>query len=161
MLRNKYSNLSREDRLARIDELTENIANKRLMDLEQSIQTQGVNAHFVGKHGSNTTISQQYNRAVHGIDPITGTRQVNNAGNTIYNDSTRFFSAKDQINSIERAMNIYRRTVDINLAQAPIRYNSIIGEGYKRITGDYGTSRSVQTYFRNGLPVTNFPIYGR
>ena len=65
MLRNKYSNLSREDRLARIDDLAEANAGRRLSEMEAG----NPGAHFYSRHGADTSIIQQQRRATTGYTP--------------------------------------------------------------------------------------------
>ena len=44
----------------------------------------------------------------------------------------RFLSHRDQLNAIDRAQNIYRMTGDLLLAEKPISFNYVAGEGYKK-----------------------------
>jgi len=156
-LRQKYSHLSQEQRQALINTRLESLAGSRLSSLEQSIP----GAHFQGRHGAQTTLSQQYNRAVNGIDPITGQARYRRDGSLVTPNSTRFVSNRDQINAIERATGIYQRTGVKVFAEAPIRFQSQAGEGYYGRTGAYDTAFSVQVWFnRSGQPVTAFPILG-
>ncbi|AVR97162.1 PAAR domain-containing protein [Pseudoduganella armeniaca] len=156
-LRQKYSHLSEQERRALINSRLEDIAAARLSSLEQSIP----GAHFQGKHGAQTTLVQQYNRAVHGIDPITGQPRYNRSGNLMTPNSTRFLSNRDQINAIERASRIYARTGEKMFAEEPIRFNAVAGEGYYGGTGAYDTAFSAQVWFnRNAEPITAFPILG-
>ncbi|WP_336916788.1 hypothetical protein, partial [Acinetobacter modestus] len=157
ILRQKYGHISIEDRRAIINDRLESIAAQRLDSLEQSIP----NAHFKGRHGAQTTLQQQYERAVNGIDPVTQQPRYRRDGNLATPNSTRFLSHRDQINAIERATAIYKRTGSKVLAESPIRFGSQAGEGYYGGSGVYDTSLTVQVWFRNAQPVTAFPILGQ
>ena len=77
-------------------------------------------------------------------------------------NSSKFMSARDQINAIERATNIFENTGSKLLAQRPIVFKSQAGEGYYGGTGVYGTSYSAQVWFNQARqPITAFPILGK
>lgn len=157
-LRQKYGHLSSRERQAIIDNRLENLASDRLAKLEQSIP----GAHFQGRHGAQTTLQQQYERAVNGIDPITNQVRYRADGSPVTPNSSKFMSARDQINAIERATNIYERTGSKVLAEHPIVFKTQAGEGYYGGTGLYDTSYSVQVWFnRTRKPITAFPILGQ
>jgi hypothetical protein len=66
------------------------------------------------------------------------------------------------LNAIERAQQILKNTGDKTLAEAPIKFEDIIGSGYKRNPLQYGESYSVQVWFNNSnQPITAFPIWGQ
>lgn len=158
LLRQKYGHLSPQDRKNIINQRLEAIASDRLATLEQSIQ----NAHFQGRHGAQTTLAQQRNRAVHGVDPITNQVRYKPNGDPMRPNSTRFLSARDQINSIERASTIYNRTGTKLFAETPIKFRYQAGEGYYGGTSNYDTAFSVQVWFNQaGKPITAFPILGK
>jgi hypothetical protein len=158
LLREKYGYLSTQERQAIISDRLEIIASDRLASLEQSIP----GAHFQGRHGAQTTLAQQYDRAVNGIDPITGQARYRANGTLATPDSSRFMSARDQINAIERATNIFESTGSKVLAERPIVFRAQAGEGYYGGTGVYDTSYSAQVWFNKvGQPITAFPKLGR
>jgi hypothetical protein len=135
----------------------ERLAAKKLSDLESSIP----DAHFSSKHGAQTTLEQQKDRAINGIDPITGLPQYDRNGQLITHDSTKFISNQDQLYAIEKAIEINNARVDKKDTPIEIKFNYIIGEGYKKDTGVYGLSKTALIYFRNGDVRTAFPIYGK
>ncbi|MFP5391685.1 MAG: PAAR domain-containing protein [Gammaproteobacteria bacterium] len=156
-LRTKYANMTREQRAARMEELAEANAHRRLQEMESSIP----HAHFVQKHGAQTTLASQLERAQFGKNPSTGVVETYPNGNPkIPSSATRFMSHRDQLNAINRAEHIYRTTGDQTLAERPIRFDYVVGEGYKKVTLAYGRSYSAQVWFRNGQVTTAFPIYG-
>lgn len=158
ILRQKYTHLSADERRAIINDRLEVLAANRLDALEQSIP----GAHFKGRHGAQTTLQQQYDRAVNGIDPITQQPRYRRDGSLVTPNSTRFLSHRDQINAIERTATIYQNTGSKALAERPIIFRSQAGEGYYGGSGVYDTSFSVQVWFnRNAQPITAFPILGQ
>ena len=85
------------------------------------------NPHYDTKHGPYTTLQQQYDRAMKGINPETGTtgKKPRPA------DASRFFNSTDMKTAIEKAEGLYAsnpkaypdRLVDVN-------FDKSIGEGY-------------------------------
>jgi hypothetical protein len=148
----------------------ESYLDAKLLEMESNSQLE-TNAHYRGKHGAQTTLEQQYNRATQGIDPITDTQEFWSNGNPKTQNSTRFLSARDQLRAINRAKAIYEQQIQagktpqqaIAEAQKPIRFNRVIGEGYQKNTGMYSTSKSAQVYFdKNTFEVkTAFPIWNQ
>ncbi|WP_217492523.1 hypothetical protein, partial [Paenibacillus sp. KS1] len=159
LLREKYSHLSPNERSARLQQLAEENAHRILQDLENSI----ARAHFVERHGAQTTLQSQYDRAAQGINPTTGVVDTDRRGiPRIPTAATKFLSHRDQVNMIQRAQQILDNAGDPLKAQEPIIFDHIIGSGYQRGTLDYGTSRSGQVFFnRNNQPITSFPIWER
>lgn len=157
-LREKYSYLTPEARATRMEVLAEANAARRLQELESSIP----GAHFVEKHGAQTTLQSQLERAQFGRNPTTGIVETYPNGNPkIPSSATRFVSNRDQLNAINRAQNIFEITGDVTLAERPISFDYLMGEGYKKTSLLYGQSYSAQVWFRNGVPVTAFPIWGQ
>lgn len=145
-------------RLARIDELAEANAYRRLQEIESSVPS----AHFLEKHGAQTTLQSQLERAQFGRNPTTGVVETYPNGKPkIPSSATRFLSNRDQLNAIDRAQNIYRVTGDMALAERPIKFDYLIGEGYRKSTLTYGNSYSAQVWFRKGQVNTAFPIWGQ
>jgi len=60
ILRDKYKQLSPSERTARMNALAEDNAYRILLQMENSIPR----AHFVEKHGAQTTLQAQLNRAI-------------------------------------------------------------------------------------------------
>ncbi|KRB87866.1 PAAR domain-containing protein [Noviherbaspirillum sp. Root189] len=157
-LRAKYAYMTAEQRAIRLDELAEGNAYRRLQEIESS--TPG--AHFLEKHGAKTTLQSQRERAQSGANPTTGIVETYANGKPkIPSSATRFLSNRDQLNAIDRAQNIYRFTGDPTLAERPINFNYLIGEGYKKTSLTYGQSYSAQVWFRQGNVNTAFPIWGQ
>ncbi|ENW92987.1 LysM peptidoglycan-binding domain-containing protein [Acinetobacter dispersus] len=157
-LRAKYAHLTPEQRSTRMDELAETNAYRRLQELEQSIQ----GAHFLEKHGAQTTLLAQMERTQFGKNPTTGVVEIYPNGKPkLPSSATRFLSNRDQLNAIGRAQNILRLTGDTTLAERPIVFDYVIGEGYKKTTLTYGQSYSAQVWFKNGQVNTAFPIWGK
>jgi hypothetical protein len=149
----------------------ESYLDAKLLEMESNSQPR-TNAHYRGKHGAQTTPEQQYNRAVNGIDPISGMPETFANGNPKPKvDSTRFLSARDQMRAINRAKAIYEQQIQsgkspqqaIFKAEQPIKFSRVIGEGYQRNTGAYGTSKTAQVYFNKVTfeVTTAFPLWGQ
>lgn len=93
LLRQKYGQLSVDERQKIINDRLESIAENRLDALEQFIP----NAHFKGRHGAQTTLSQQYDRAVNVIDPISNQPRYYKDGSLVTPNSTKYIGHRDLI----------------------------------------------------------------
>lgn len=141
-----------------MEELAEANAYRRLEELQDSIN----GAHFLEKHGAQTTLASQLERAQFGKNPTTGVIETYPNGKPkIPSSATRFLSNRDLLNAIDRAQNIYRLKGDVAFAERPISFDYMIGEGYKKTSLTYGQSYSAQVWFRNGQVYTAFPIWGQ
>lgn len=157
-LRAKYAYLTPEQRAVRMDKLAEANAYRRLKEIEASIP----GAHFLEKHGAQTTLQSQLERVQFGNNPTTGVVETYpNGMPRIPSSATRFLSNRDQFNAIERAQNIYRLTGRVRLAEQPMTFDYLIGEGYNKTALTYGQSYSAQVWFKNGQVNTAFPIWGQ
>ncbi|MCV9878103.1 RHS repeat-associated core domain-containing protein [Brenneria izbisi] len=142
--------MSRAERQARINELAEANAHRRLKEMQDA--TPG--AHFLDKHGAQTSISDQVARASTGRNPATG------AIEKIPTAATRFSSHRDQLNAIQRAQTIYRQAGK-TAAEQPIDYGRWIGDGVRRGDLKYSVSHGAKVWFnRSGEVITAFPVWG-
>ena len=156
-LRAKYGHLTNEQRNSRLSNLAEANAHRRLQELEASIP----GAHFLEKHGAQTTPQAQLARATTGANPTTGVVETNAKGKPkLPSAATRFLSHRDQLNTIQRAQSIYKVTGSKVLAEEPIKFDALIGEGYQKSSLSYAKSHSSQVFFVNGQVVTAFPKWG-
>ncbi len=144
------ANMSRAERQDRINELAEANAHRRLQEMENA----NPRSHFLERHGAQTSLDAQYERAAHGTNPTTGAAQRQPSA------ATRFTSHRDQLNAIQKAQTIRQRTGD-NVVTIP--YNSqVIGEGYSKMGPTYGNSHTAQVVFgQNEQVVTAYPIWGK
>jgi len=148
--------MTAQERRARIDELAEENAYRRLGEMERS--TQG--AHFLEKHGAQTTLRSQFERIMTGKNPTTGIVETyyggpNHGAPKIPSAATHFLSHRDQLNAIYRAKLILRRT-DLQTSRRPMDMGKIIGEGYTR-DGIYGQQKKAVVILRaNGDTVTSY-----
>lgn len=157
-LKQKYNQLTPAERKARLDSLLEEKAYNRLKALESSIP----GAHFVEKHGAQTTLPSQLDRVQFAKNPTTGVvEQWPNGKLKTPSSATRFLTHRDQWNAIQRSQTILQRTSDVTLAERPIKFQNIIGEGYKKDGLQYGQSYSSQVWYKNGHVTTAFPIWGQ
>ncbi|RHW16874.1 hypothetical protein D1610_14290 [Sphingomonas gilva] len=146
----RFASLTPAERRVILEGKLEANAMRRLEEMQQA--TSG--AHFVERHGSQLSLASQYDRAALGINPTTG------AVERIPSAATRFFSARDQLNTITRAEQIFANTGSTRLAQRPYEFGRVIGEGYNRSL-TYGTQMSAQAYLNaQGRAITAFPRYG-
>jgi len=130
--------MSAEQRRARIDELAEENAYRRLDEMEKATQ----DAHFLEKHGKQTTLASQQERSITGRNPTTGNIEVFTNGRRagqpkIPSAATHFFSYRDQLNAIHRAQLIFRRNGQM-ASKEPMDMGKVVGEGYKRGGVVYG-----------------------
>jgi hypothetical protein len=149
--------MTAQERRARIDDLAEANAFRRLDEMEKA--TPG--AHFVEKHGKQTTLASQQERSVTGRNPSTGVIELYTNGRRagqpkIPSAATHFFSNRDQMNAIHRAQLIFRRNGQI-ASKEPMNMGKIVGEGYKRGGVIYGQqTHAVVILDRAGKPITSY-----
>ncbi|MFP3497937.1 RHS repeat-associated core domain-containing protein, partial [Pseudomonas sp. SIMBA_059] len=149
--------LNRAQRQARIDELAEANAHRRLSELEASIS----GAHFLERHGAQTSLESQLERVMTARNPTTGAIETFDRGRRAGQPrppsaATHFVSHRDQLNAIDRAILVFKLTGRANTS-ASMDMGKIIGEGYKRDGLIYGTQRKAVVYLDNdGKPITAF-----
>ncbi|CRM74084.1 Cell wall-associated polypeptide CWBP200 [Pseudomonas sp. 58 R 12] len=149
--------ITRADRQARIDELAEANAYRRLEELERA--TPG--AHFLEKHGAQTTLESQLERMNTARNPTTGIieRYTSgpNTGEPKYPPAaTHYLSHRDQLNSIYRAQLIFRRN-GLAASLKPMDMGKIIGEGYSSDGMEYSQQRKARVILNNqGAPKTAY-----
>ncbi|OPA88365.1 type IV secretion protein Rhs, partial [Pseudomonas fluorescens] len=149
--------LTRAERQTRIDELAEANAYRRLDELEKA--TPG--AHFLEKHGAQTTLESQLERVETAKNPTTGIVEIYlsgiRMGETKYPPAaTRYLSHRDQLNSIYRAQLIFRRNGHA-ASLKPMDMGKIIGEGYSRDGLNYSQQRKARVILdKNGKPKTAY-----
>ncbi|WP_434676011.1 RHS repeat-associated core domain-containing protein [Pseudomonas sp. D3-10] len=149
--------MTAEQRRARIDALAEANAYRRLDEMERSIP----GAHFLQKHGAQTTTEAQLERVTTGRNPGTGQIDVYHSGSNaglpaIPSAATRFLNHRDQLNAIYRAQLIFRRA-GIAESKEPIEMGRVIGEGYKRDGLEYiQQTKAIVILDTSGLPKTAY-----
>ena len=114
--------------------------------LESSIE----GAHFVSRHGPQTTLGQQRLRATYGIAP-------DNPNKVTYTtDTARWFNSGDMFEGLQRAQAVHARTGDPEIF---ISFDRTIGEGYLKGGDIYATSNTAVFRFNeHGQPYTFYPI---
>ncbi|MBT2373484.1 RHS repeat-associated core domain-containing protein, partial [Pseudomonas fluorescens] len=148
---------ARAERQARIDELAEANAYRRLDELERS--TPG--AHFLEKHGAQTSLESQLERVVSARNPTTQEVETFDRGRRAGQPrppsaATHFLSHRDQLNAIYRAQLIFKLT-NLSMSGKPIDMRKIIGEGYKREGFEYGKQTKARVILdENGKPITAY-----
>ncbi|MFZ4835076.1 RHS repeat-associated core domain-containing protein [Rouxiella sp. Mn2063] len=145
------ANLSKAERQARIHELAEANAHRRL----QEIENMSSRSHFLERHGAQTSLESQLGRATNGTNPSTGIQQRTPTA------ATRFDSHRDQLNAIQRAQLIHRISGGTQ-TKVTVPYPYKIGEGYNKTELAYGTSRTATVILTpGGQPITAYPVWGR
>ncbi|XHF32748.1 DUF6531 domain-containing protein [Pseudomonas chlororaphis] len=136
--------MTAQERRARIDELAEENAYRRLYEMEDADNGE----HFLEKHGAQTTLGSQLERLNSGRNPTTGEIERYIGGSKdgepkIPSAATHFLSHRDQLNAIYRAQLIFKYT-NLQVSKRPIDMGKIIGEGHKKGSLEYGRqSRAV------------------
>ncbi|NWD84152.1 RHS repeat protein, partial [Pseudomonas reactans] len=149
--------LTRAKRQERIDELAEANAYRRLDELEKA--TPG--AHFLEKHGAQTTLASQLERLNTARNPTTGTIERYTSGPNVGEPkyppaATHYLSHKDQLNSIYRAQLIFRRN-GLAASLQPMDMGKVVGEGYSRTNMEYSQQRKARVILNNqGKPKTAY-----
>ncbi|WP_421534854.1 RHS repeat domain-containing protein, partial [Pseudomonas marginalis] len=149
--------LRRAERQARIDELAEANAYRRLEELEKA--TPG--AHFLEKHGAQTTLESQLERIRTAKNPTTGIVEIytsgpNNGEPKYPPAATHYLTHRDQLNSIYRAQLIFR--INGHAASLkPMDMGKIIGEGYSSESRQYSQQSKARVILdKNGKPKTAY-----
>ncbi|WP_312847557.1 RHS repeat-associated core domain-containing protein [Serratia fonticola] len=138
-------------RQARINELAEANAYRRLQEME----SMNPNSHFLERHGTQTSLESQLERATNGTNPTTGAQQH------IPTAVTRFNSHRDQLNTIQRAQTIHRQSGGI-VTRVTIPYGRTTGEGYSINGPTYGTSRTAKIILTpSGQSITAYTVWGQ
>ncbi|WP_338569506.1 RHS repeat-associated core domain-containing protein [Pseudomonas canadensis] len=149
--------LTRAKRQERIDELAEANAYRRLDELEKA--TPG--AHFLEKHGAQTTLASQLERLNTARNPTTGTIERYTSGPNVGQPkyppaATHYLSHRDQLNSIYRAQLIFRRN-GLAASLQPMDMGKIVGEGYSKTNMEYSQQRKARVILNNqGKPKTAY-----
>uniref|UniRef100_UPI00313BA93B RHS repeat domain-containing protein n=1 Tax=Pseudomonas sp. TH49 TaxID=2796413 RepID=UPI00313BA93B len=149
--------MTAQERRARLDEVAEENAHRRLDEMERATQ----DAHFLEKHGKQTTLASQQERSLTGRNPTTGIIEVYTNGRRagqpkIPSAATHFFSYRDQLNAIHRAQLIFRRNGQI-ASKEPMNMGKVVGEGYKRGGVVYGQqTHAVVVLNRAAEPITSY-----
>ncbi|MCF5349610.1 rhs family protein [Pseudomonas simiae] len=149
--------LTSRQRQARIDELAESNAHRRLSELEGSIP----GAHFLEKHGAQTSRESQLERVMTATNPTTGEVETFLNGRRRGlprppSAATHFLNHRDQLNAIYRSQLIFKLT-DHSRSKEPMHMGKIIGEGYKREGYEYGKQRKARVFLNDeGKPITAF-----
>lgn len=118
-------------------------------------------AHFLEKHGAQTTLESQRERVKTAKNPTTGEIERYSDGKKkgdpkIPSAATRYFSHRDQLNAIYRAQLIFRRT-NLEISREPMEMVKIIGEGYKKENIQYGKQTKARVFLdKDGNPITAF-----
>ena len=107
----------------------------------------GSSSHFFSRHGAQTSIGQQFDRATTGLTPD------GFAGNIV--DSSRFLSHRSQLNAFQAAEEIFGRTGK-KVFTFDAGYE--IGEGFTRNATDLVRTTNLRAvFFANGKITTLFP----
>jgi hypothetical protein len=145
----------------RLNEIADNVTRKpenpsrveellfdELKKLEDSIS----GAHFVSRHGPQTTLGQQKLRAEYGILP------ENPSKVTYSTDSARWMSSIDMYEGLQKAKSKNALTGD---PEVYIEFDTIIGEGYLKGGEVYATTNVALFKFDEyGNPITFYPVLG-
>lgn len=130
--------------------------------MEESID----GAHFLEKHGKQTTLESQRERVTSGRNPTTGKieryKKGKKAGQPkIPTAATHFLSNRDQLNVIQRAQLIFRQSGHA-ASKEPINMGKIVGEGYKRNSLEYGKqTHAIAILNKQGMPTTTFTDFNK
>ncbi|MEJ5060894.1 type IV secretion protein Rhs, partial [Pseudomonas sp. MYb330] len=144
-------------RRARIDELAEENAYRRLDEMERA--TPG--GHFLEKHGAQTSLQSQLERVQTGKNPTTGEIEIYEKGKkkgepVIPSAATHFLSHRDQLSAIQRVQLIFKQS-GLDASRQPIGMGKKVGEGFRRKDLKFGEqTRAVVILDKNGLPITAF-----
>ncbi|QIB07306.1 RHS repeat protein [Pseudomonas fluorescens] len=137
--------------------LAEAKAYKELRKMEESID----GAHFLEKHGAQTTLQSQMERLQSGKNPTTGeveryTKGKKKGEPKIPTAATHFISHRDQLYAINRAQLVFKKS-GLQQSREPIEFGRKVGEGYKKEGLEYGEqTKAVVILNDKGLPITSY-----
>jgi RHS repeat-associated protein len=117
-----------------------------------ALEASTTNAHFLSRHGAQTTLQQQLTRATTGLTPdgVLGRALP----------SSRFHTHELQLEAFEKAQAAY--TPAMAGKGTVIEMGKTVGEGYLRGGGAVRTSTRVQVYYNNnGEIITMYPLLPR
>lgn len=123
--------------------INERAAAAELRSLEGSVE----DAHFVSRHGPETTLAQQQLRASTGMTPdLVQGRKI---------DASRWSSYQDMSEAIQKAQTIYNKTGQTSVT---VDLGRTIGDGYLKGGATYSqTTKAVIRFDANGMPYTAYP----
>jgi hypothetical protein len=138
----------------------EEIALRYLTNLQNSIPE----AHFVSRHGAQTTIEQQFDRATTGLTPDGAHQTIRSA--------SRFFSHQLQLSAVNDALSIMNGNSGTNTLSysynaanrtLTMQMNLLVGEGFTAITSPEGLglvqTTNVKVFFnQHGQIKSIFPL---
>lgn len=123
--------------------INERAAAAELKSLEGSIK----NAHFVSRHGPETTLAQQQLRAKTGMTPD------NKPGRAI--DASKWSSYQDMSEAIQKAQILHKKTGQTSIT---VDVGRVIGDGYLKGGVTYAqTTKAVVRFDSSGKPYTAYP----
>jgi RHS repeat-associated protein len=114
----------------------------------QRLEANSENAHFLSRHGPQTTLEQQYVRATTGVTPD---GMVQN----FLPDASRFLSNQDQLDAAMIAIRQFNKTGE---SVIDFTMGKVVGEGYTSGGANYVVTRNIRAVFRNGKLYTLFPL---
>ena len=145
--------LRRGDLSAVADPVQDSLARLELQDLDAEALAAGNSGHAFSRHGADTTLEEQYIRAVTGLTPD-GVQEFRRFS------SSRFLSNEDQLDAINQARSLFEQAQASGLSTVEfnIPFRRTIGEGFNR----FGTSYQQTSYARvvfneDGTVLTAFP----
>jgi hypothetical protein len=119
------------------------------------VEAQNPHLHTVSRHGPETTLGQQYDRALDGTLPD-GTTHYPNGNQLPARDASRFMTYRDQLRTYERAQTIYRLREELRF---DFQMETIIGEGFKEGATEMVRTTNARAFFnKSGSPVSVFPL---
>jgi hypothetical protein len=119
------------------------------------LEAESPDLHTVGRHGPETTIGQQYDRALEGKLPD-GTTHYPNGNKLPARDASRFMAYRDQLRTYERAQTIYRQQGDTRF---DFQMETIIGEGFEKGAATMARTTNARALFRKTGSMTSvFPL---
>lgn len=109
--------------------------------------------HAYGRHGADTTLEEQYIRAVTGLTPD-GVAEDGRFS------SSRFLSNEQQLRAIDEARIRFEAAQAAGLADRAfdVTFTELVGEGFSRFGSSYQQTRVARVVFRpDGTVLTAFP----
>jgi hypothetical protein len=116
------------------------------------LEEQEAGGHFFSRHGAQTSLSQQYMRAVSGLIPDAEAVSLGEV------NATRFLTNEGQLKALERAKDLLAKSGKTS-GTFTFEMETEVGEGYLKGggAGSYRRTNLVQAVFKDGKLKTLYP----
>jgi hypothetical protein len=134
-------------------EAAEKAAHDALYSAQEAAQQAGVDAHFLDRHGADTSLQELYVRANYGLTPDGIVRSPV--------DSTRFLSHELEQEAYDKAMQAWKNAGSPSGRWTPadsISIGKTVGDGFLANSETYFVTSKITVVIQNGKVFTMYPV---